>query len=100
MLDGARDGVKSLDLRAGDLTLFLGKRSLHRVTAPEGTATRLVAGLSYSEAPGFVNTAPRASYVRSGLRSGAVRACDGGTASKCVCVRRELCARAHRIVGT
>ena len=32
ILDGGRDGVVSLDLRPGDLQIFKGRYSLHRVT--------------------------------------------------------------------
>ncbi len=49
---GESSAVITLDLRPGDLQLFEGRFSLHRVTSPKGTIGRSIALLSYCEAPG------------------------------------------------
>jgi hypothetical protein len=48
ILAGGRDGVRELDLIPGDLQLFAGRYSLHRVTTVAGTATR------YNGLPSYV----------------------------------------------
>lgn len=40
VLAGGRDGVRELDLIPGDLQLFAGRYSMHRVTTVEGSTTR------------------------------------------------------------
>ncbi len=52
VLDGARAGVRVLDMAAGALVLFRGRYALHRVTPVEGTHPRLLAVLSYDPEPG------------------------------------------------
>ncbi|HEY8545199.1 MAG TPA: hypothetical protein VIL36_09130 [Acidimicrobiales bacterium] len=60
VLDGRRpDLVRRLDLRPGDLQLFRGRYSLHRVTTVAGTTARHTAILAYSERPGVVGTPER-----------------------------------------
>ncbi len=54
VLDGDRTGVRSLDLRPGDLQLFRGRNTLHRVTAPAGATERLGLLLSYVTDPAHV----------------------------------------------
>ena len=54
VLDGNRAPVRTLDLQAGDLQIFRGRYSLHRVTPVEGTRTRYVGIFSYADAPGMV----------------------------------------------
>ena len=51
VIDGDRARVVPLDLRAGDLQLFKGRYSIHRVTPVEGPIPRLIALLAYSRAP-------------------------------------------------
>jgi hypothetical protein len=66
-LDGVRavlDGrpaqpVRALRLRAGDLQLFRGRYSLHRVRAVGGSTPRLSAILAYSRRPDVVGTPER-----------------------------------------
>lgn len=53
-LAGDRAGVKQLTLAPGDVQLFKGRYTLHRVTAIEGAATRMVATPAYSTRPGMV----------------------------------------------
>jgi hypothetical protein len=50
---------RTLTLRVGDLQLFRGRYSLHRVTPVTGTRERHTAILSYSERPGVVGSAER-----------------------------------------
>ena len=54
LLDGANEDIVTLDLRPGDLQLFEGRYSMHRVTAPMGTVSRCIALLSYCEEPGVI----------------------------------------------
>lgn len=51
--------VRTLALRPGDLQLFRGRFSLHRVSPVEGATARHTAILSYSERPGEVGTPER-----------------------------------------
>ena len=59
ILDGGRAGVRTLDLRPGDLQFFLGRFSLHRVTPNTGKTTRLLLIMSFSERPGSVGSVQR-----------------------------------------
>ncbi|MEM9465518.1 MAG: hypothetical protein AAGA90_09090 [Actinomycetota bacterium] len=59
VLDGDRAGVRTLDLRPGDLQFFLGRFSLHRVTPNQGSTTRLLLIMSFSEAAGSVGSVQR-----------------------------------------
>ena len=66
-LDGVRgvimgerpDLVRRLALRVGDLQLFAGRFSLHRVTTVGGATARHSAIFAYSERPGVVGTVAR-----------------------------------------
>ncbi len=58
VLDG-RGAPHRLDLRPGDLQLFQGRYSLHRVTPVRGTSARHSAIFAYSERPGVVGTVSR-----------------------------------------
>lgn len=59
VLDGTSDKVVSLELEPGDLQLFKGRYSLHRVAPLEGTTPRYVAIFSYVERPGMVGSVER-----------------------------------------
>ncbi|GAA4547773.1 HalD/BesD family halogenase [Pseudonocardia xishanensis] len=59
VLDGERGRVRSLRLRVGDLQIFRGRYSLHRVTAVAGAVERHTAVLSYTERPGVVGSLER-----------------------------------------
>lgn len=54
VLHGDRSRVKQLELSAGDLQLFLGRFSLHRVTENTGDIDRLLLIMSFAEQPGLV----------------------------------------------
>ncbi len=56
VLDGAREGVRALDMVAGALVVFRGRTALHRVTPVEGAHPRLLAVLSYDPEPGKMLT--------------------------------------------
>lgn len=60
VLAGESDLVRGLDLRPGDLQLFRGRYSLHRVTTVEGPIARHSAIFAYSERPGVVGSPERA----------------------------------------
>ena len=60
VLDGDRTPVRSLELRPGDLQLFRGRFSLHRVTPVRGATSRHTAILAYSDRPGVVGSPTRA----------------------------------------
>lgn len=51
--------IRRLDLRPGDLQLFLGRYALHRVTEVRGAVDRHSAILAYSERPGVLGTPER-----------------------------------------
>lgn len=59
VLDGVSDQVKTLDLQPGDLQIFKGRYSLHRVTPLQGDRMRLVAIFSFVEYPDMVATPER-----------------------------------------
>lgn len=59
VLAGESASVVRLDLRPGDLQLFRGRYSLHRVTAVEGAIARHSAIFAYSESPGVVGSPER-----------------------------------------
>ncbi|HAU5564533.1 MULTISPECIES: 2OG-Fe(II) oxygenase [unclassified Pantoea] len=48
-----RQPVDALAIEAGDLVLFRGRNSLHRVTPTEGDITRMLAVLAYNTQPGI-----------------------------------------------
>ncbi|QFT85498.1 hypothetical protein FIU88_10975 [Halomonas sp. THAF12] len=54
-----RENVRRLDLQPGDLQLFKGRFSLHRVTRVEGATPRLTAIFAYSQSPGVVGRLER-----------------------------------------
>lgn len=51
--------IRRLSLRPGDLQLFKGRYSLHRVTSVEGGTARHSAIFAYSERPGVIGTVAR-----------------------------------------
>lgn len=55
ILQGGREGVRELDLAPGDLQLFKGRFSMHRVTRIEGPTTRYIALPSYVYDPWRMN---------------------------------------------
>lgn len=59
VLAGESDLVRRLDLRPGDLQLFLGRYSLHRVSTVEGTVARHSAIFAYSEHAGVIGSPER-----------------------------------------
>ena len=59
VLKGDRRRVKRLDLIPGDLQLFLGRFSLHRVTENTGNSDRLLLIMSYAEKPGMIGSVHR-----------------------------------------
>ena len=59
VLDGTSKLIKVLELEPGDLQLFRGRYSLHRVTPLIGPTPRYVAIFSYVEQPGMVGSPER-----------------------------------------
>ena len=59
VLRGDRERVKRLDLQPGDLQLFLGRFSLHKVTENTGETDRLLLIMSFAEEPGMVGSKQR-----------------------------------------
>lgn len=60
VLEGRRDDlVRRLTIRPGDLQLFRGRFSLHRVTTVQGSRARHSAIFSYCERPGVVGSVAR-----------------------------------------
>ena len=54
LLRGEDSEVSTLTLGAGDLNVFKGKNTAHRVTPPQGELDRMVAVFTYYESPGRV----------------------------------------------
>lgn len=63
VLDGTSDLVRSLVLEPGDLQIFKGRYSLHRVTALRGATPRYVAIFSYVEQLDMVGAPERAKQL-------------------------------------
>lgn len=59
VLDGTSDKIRVLELRPGDLQLFRGRYSLHRVAPLKGARRRYVAIFSYVEEPDMVGSPER-----------------------------------------
>ncbi len=55
ILEGDRDKVKVLRLKTGDLQIFSGRYSLHRVTVTRGDSPRIIALPTYVKNPYLVN---------------------------------------------
>lgn len=54
VLDGARDRVKQLDLQVGDLQIFKGRYSMHRVAPLTGARHTVIFG--YAREPGYIGS--------------------------------------------
>ena len=82
VLDGDRNLIRTLHLEPGDLQIFKGRYSLHRVTPLSGPRVRYVAIFSFVEEPGMVGSPERTRQLygrvlpehweRAGLRSDAL----------------------------
>jgi len=59
VLEGSRERVVSLDLRPGDLQLFLVRFSLHRVTENTGDTDRLLLIMPFADRPGMIGSVHR-----------------------------------------
>lgn len=79
VLDGDRQRVQRLSLQPGDLQIFRGRYSLHRVTPITGSRRRYVAIFSFAERPDMIGSPERTRQLygrvlpvhieRAGLRS-------------------------------
>ena len=69
VLAGAGEGVRRLALKPGDVQLFKGRFTLHRVTAVGGERLRLVAIPSWSTMPGMVGKPYRTKEIYGRLSS-------------------------------
>ena len=82
VLDGDKNLIKTLKLEPGDLQIFKGRYSLHRVAPLAGIRKRYVAIFSYVAEPGMVSSPQRAKELygrvlpihleRAGLRADAL----------------------------
>lgn len=63
ILDGDRSTIKSLDLQPGDLQIFFGRYSLHRVTPVLGDKERHTVIFAYAKQPGFIGRPERAQRI-------------------------------------
>jgi hypothetical protein len=63
ILDGDRSKLKSIDLQPGDLQVFFGRYSLHRVTPVVGDKERHTVIFAYAKEPGFVGRPERAERI-------------------------------------
>lgn len=60
ILDGDHSLLKTIELTPGDLQIFFGRNSLHRVTPVEGERERHTVIFAYAREPGFVGRPERA----------------------------------------
>lgn len=82
ILDGDHAALKSLELTPGDLQIFFGRNSLHRVTPVIGPRERHAVIFAYARQPNFVGRPERAKAIfgrmapihEQMLREGVVRA--------------------------
>jgi len=63
VLDGDRSRLESLELELGDLQIFFGRYSLHRVTPVQGERERHSVIFAYAKEPGFVGRPERAQRI-------------------------------------
>jgi hypothetical protein len=63
ILKGSREGVVSFDLRPGDLQLFFGRYSLHRVAPTHGLSNRHTLVLAYSREAGVMGRASKSLHL-------------------------------------
>ena len=61
--DEAPEAVRTLRMHAGDLQIFMGRYSLHRVTKVLGNTTRCVGVLGYANRPGVIGPVDRTRSV-------------------------------------
>ena len=98
VLPGGRDGVRQLDLVPGDLQLFAGRYSLHRVTTVEGSTTRYIGLPSYVFDPYRMNRSFHSAtiYGRATELHHAPRTGAGRRAGRLMRDARATRARVHR----
>lgn len=63
ILDGDHSALKTLELSPGDLQIFFGRNSLHRVSPVEGKRERHTVIFAYAREPGFVGRPERARAI-------------------------------------
>lgn len=63
LADPEHPSIRMVDLRPGDLQIFLGRYSLHKVSEVTGTTNRHVAVLSYADRPGVIGPVDRTRAV-------------------------------------
>lgn len=63
VLDGDHRALRTLDVRPGDLQVFFGRNSLHRVTPVRGPRERHSVIFAYAREPGFVGRPERARRI-------------------------------------
>jgi hypothetical protein len=60
ILEGSNEGVHTLDLKPGDMQIFRGRHSLHRVTrVPATSSSRHAAIFAYTQEPGVIGRLER-----------------------------------------
>ncbi len=63
ILDGDHAELKTFELTPGDLQIFFGRNSLHRVTPVEGPRERHTVIFAYAREPGFIGRPERARAI-------------------------------------
>ncbi|GAB5470760.1 MAG: hypothetical protein Kilf2KO_37900 [Rhodospirillales bacterium] len=63
VVTGGSSRTYALDLKPGDLQLFKGRYSVHRVTQVRGALSRMIALLAYARAPGMYATPERSKQI-------------------------------------
>ena len=76
VVDGDRSKVIALDLRPGDLQIFKGRYSIHRVTPVEGDTARLIALFAYAKAPDMYATPERSQQIWGRVHPDQIKAAE------------------------
>ena len=63
VIEGRSSGAHVIDLRPGDLQIFFGRYSVHRVRATSGTRDRHTAILAYSKQPGVLGKSEKTARI-------------------------------------
>ncbi len=78
LVDGSSTGYVTLPQASGDLSIFRGRYSMHRVTPVRGARTRYMAVLSYEDQPGIVSKEESNRLIYGPRVAGMAAAVEGG----------------------
>ena len=75
-ISGQSEQVVALDLKPGDLQLFKGRYSVHRVTPVQGNSPRMIALFAYAREPGMYATPERSLQIWGKVHPDQIAAAD------------------------